>query len=514
MPLGFVHRHDSSLKADISELVVREIANSGVPVTVSDAEKLVERLHPRVVRLREASWKAHVLELGRQASAAGVEIAPEPLEPYPAKALFDAICDVSRMTPGSSKIRVEVLDEETKRRVVRPVSVSADNNRDKAVVNRISSELGERLGRHVVDAGRRVVSESVHNGSARFKNSGLPAHTGYARVLSGAESCAFCAMLASRGPVYSEDTVMTRRDGRRYHDGCDCIPVLVVEGKPWVGQAEQEALYKEWKKHTWVDGKPGPDQWGKWKGAVAAGEVDPRTYSPVVGNKDTVENVGKMVLGDRRDVVSLVSMEQSKARAYLHEHFTVSELTKEERLAVSLYTGAGHQVINRQAFELRDKLFEAAEQGPRAQRRKLKPVVEAVRGLDSVIGRAPRVRTPLQVVRRVRVEELVGSATGDGFRAGDQSTWRGKEFKAWGFLSTSTHGQDEFGDIELRLTLPKGTKGIYLGWDEKADRSTALSQYPQEEEYLLGRQVRYRIKRVRVRDGRKTVEAEVIGQDA
>lgn len=509
----YLWRNDQSLSIQVKKLVMKTVRKQGVPVSTGQVESMVDVLYPAVLRARENSWRAHMVDLRRQAVQYGVELKLEPVPDYPRHALYRAVADVCRLTPGSQNIRVEVLDEETKKKVIRPVMPSAANRIDDVVIDRIGSELGGRVSRHVLAAGREAVARVTHNGKARFKNSGLPAHTGYARVLSGRESCAFCAMLASRGPVYAEDTVMTRRDGRRYHDGCDCIPVLVVEGKPWVGQAEQKALYGEWKKHTWVDGKPGPDQWERWKKAVAAGKVDPRTYSPAVGNKNTVENVGKMVLGDRRDVVSLVSMEQSKARAYLHEHFTVSELTKEERLAVRLYTGAGHQVINRQAFELRDKLFEAAENGPRAQRRKLKPVVEAVRGLDSVIGRAPRVRTPLQVVRRVRVEELAGSATGEGFDPSVEETWRGQEFKAWGFLSTSTHGQDEFGDIELRLTLPKGTKGIYLGWDEKADRSTALSRYPQEEEYLLGRQVRYRIKRVRVRDGQRIVEAEVIGQD-
>ena len=510
----YLLHNDQSLSLQVKKRVMKTIQKQGVPVSTSQVESLVDALYPTVLRARENSWRAHMVDLHRQAVQRGVQLKPEPVPDYPRHALYKAIADVCRLTPGSQNIRVEVLDEETKKKVIRPVMPSKANRTDDAVIDRIGSELGGRVSRHVLAAGREAVARTTHNGRAKFRKTGRPAHVGYARVLSGRESCAFCAMLASRGPVYSEDTVIRRRDGERYHDDCDCTPVLVVEGRPWEGEQQAADLYALWKKHTWMDDKPGPDQWGRWKKAVAAGKVDPKAYSPFAGSRDTVENVGKMVLGDRRDVVSLVSMEQSKARAYLHEHFTVSELTKEERLAVRLYTGAGHQVINRQAFELRDKLFEAAENGPRAQRRKLKPVVEAVRVLDSVIGRAPRVRTPLQVVRRVRVEELVGSATGDGFRAGDQSTWRGKEFKAWGFLSTSTHGQDEFGDIELRLTLPKGTKGIYLGWDEKADRSTALSQYPQEEEYLLGRQVRYRIKRVRVRDGRKIVEAEVIGQDA
>lgn len=50
---------------------------------------------------------------------------------------------------------------------------------------------------------------------------------GWARVPSGAETCGFCYILASRGFVYeSEKTASSRlRDGHAYHDHCDCVAV-------------------------------------------------------------------------------------------------------------------------------------------------------------------------------------------------------------------------------------------------------------------------------------------------
>ena len=80
-------------------------------------------------------------------------------------------------------------------------------------------------------------------------------------------------------------------------------------------------------------------------------------------------------------------------------------------------------------------------------------------------------------------------------------------------MSTSTHADEGFGPIELRLTVPKGTKAIYVGWDRSQAKHTALSEYPFEEELILGRQVRYRIDRVENIHGTTTVFAEVIGQD-
>lgn len=83
-------------------------------------------------------------------------------------------------------------------------------------------------------------------GKARDSRSKQPVKMGYARVLSGSENCSFCAMLASRGPVYSEDTVTRRRDGRKYHDHCDCQGVLVFKGYSWEGEEQYRKLEAAW----------------------------------------------------------------------------------------------------------------------------------------------------------------------------------------------------------------------------------------------------------------------------
>lgn len=53
---------------------------------------------------------------------------------------------------------------------------------------------------------------------------------GWARVLVGEDNCAFCAMLASRGPVYKREIVVKSKDGRRYHRHCDQKMVAVITG--------------------------------------------------------------------------------------------------------------------------------------------------------------------------------------------------------------------------------------------------------------------------------------------
>jgi hypothetical protein len=68
-------------------------------------------------------------------------------------------------------------------------------------------QSAREAARFVLDGGRRTISEAVAADREAL---------GYSRVASGA-ACAFCAMLASRGPVYSEETVHFDT-----HKGCSC----------------------------------------------------------------------------------------------------------------------------------------------------------------------------------------------------------------------------------------------------------------------------------------------------
>lgn len=61
--------------------------------------------------------------------------------------------------------------------------------------------------RHAMNGGRDTIQGAVQND---------PAARGWARTASG-RACSFCALLASRGPVYSKDTVDFHA-----HDGCSC----------------------------------------------------------------------------------------------------------------------------------------------------------------------------------------------------------------------------------------------------------------------------------------------------
>lgn len=89
---------------------------------------------------------------------------------------------------------------------------------------------------------------------------------GWARALVGEDNCAFCVMLASRGPVFKRETVLRSKDGRRYHRHCDCKAVLVVKGKPWESEQEYKRLKDLWQRTneeepgTYVDGRNGEEK--------------------------------------------------------------------------------------------------------------------------------------------------------------------------------------------------------------------------------------------------------------
>lgn len=80
--------------------------------------------------------------------------------------------------------------------------------------------------RHTIDGGRETVRKSV----ARDRYA-----IGWARLTDG-KPCAFCALLASRGPAYKSEGTSKFRS----HDGCGCTAVPVFDASaPWPGRAEE-----------------------------------------------------------------------------------------------------------------------------------------------------------------------------------------------------------------------------------------------------------------------------------
>ena len=86
-------------------------------------------------------------------------------------------------------------------------------------------QMRERFDEIVAAETQRTYREMIANTSRTQRKA-------WRRVTHGTP-CAFCAMLASRGPVYTETTALTNaHDGLRYHKGCKCT------AEPWYGRWE------------------------------------------------------------------------------------------------------------------------------------------------------------------------------------------------------------------------------------------------------------------------------------
>lgn len=92
-----------------------------------------------------------------------------------------------------------------------------------------------------LEGGRSVMSKSIDADERA---------TGWARVTDN-DPCYWCAMLASRGPVYKSAKTAgdPRQGGDRYHDACACQawPAFSLD-EPFIGIAEK--LYDDWLRET------------------------------------------------------------------------------------------------------------------------------------------------------------------------------------------------------------------------------------------------------------------------
>lgn len=123
---------------------------------------------------------------------------------------------------------------------------------------------------------------------------------GWARVQGGEDSCAFCAMLISRGPVYVRDprnagldvddealAVRFYNQGlatgegipeelmTKWHPNCDCKVVPVFDYMRWPGRSEYLALSELWGDVTgpYLGGKKGGDKLKAFRRYLETGSV-------------------------------------------------------------------------------------------------------------------------------------------------------------------------------------------------------------------------------------------------
>lgn len=155
------------------------------------------------------------------------------------------------------------------------------------------AQTGLRAIKEIENAGRKELIKAV-----RDENEAYPsARIGWARVATGRETCAFCLMLVSRGPVFEDakdaglndeekalellesgaDKATLRDLMTRWHPGCDCIAVPVRDINSWEGRDAWKEAEDIWYRTT--KSFHGVDKLNAFRRAIERGNVNPQDFA-------------------------------------------------------------------------------------------------------------------------------------------------------------------------------------------------------------------------------------------
>lgn len=142
------------------------------------------------------------------------------------------------------------------------------------------SDAASRLKDEEV-GGRPLQVVKTPQEQAQGQQGGVENIRGWARVATGKETCAWCLMLVSRGPVYRSaenagldldelnalNLIAAGEDVsgamQQWHDGCDCKVIPVFKQTAWVGEQAQkraEELWNEATEYAIADEESNPDR--------------------------------------------------------------------------------------------------------------------------------------------------------------------------------------------------------------------------------------------------------------
>ncbi|WP_052077527.1 VG15 protein [Rhodococcoides fascians] len=340
-----------------------------------------------------------------------------------------------------------------------------------------------------------------------------------------AGACAFCRMLSTRNEVYASRASATRvvgrkggargnqRLGKRFHDHCRCTATEVRPGMVYTPPSYAQAWEKQYTEAV--------------QATSTGGAIDLRA---VMAKMDEIESGGKVARSstvaakravDMRawlaaesqynDAVSEWLAAEQKYRTTAPPRVLTESQGRDlgrrtwrdyadgvavaDREAVRAYTGNGYEDINEYLRGLTSTVSDSN--------------ASAITRLDRVMDAAPRVPENLRASRAVGAD--VFSLT----EASDPRMLVGRKFRDGGFMSTAMQSDIRSvnrGEVELRLDVPAGTRGLYVSsHDRDDDRSLAVFG-PSENELLLGRGVEYEITGAVVDGGRTILTGRVIGQ--
>ena len=204
-----------------------------VPVTPPQINEFAIQLYRPVLTARDRSYIAGRAYINSERLPSGIVIPRQ--QAYPFEALENTLTEVAE----DLRVADEPITEKNRRQ---PLMIEAARKTVDGTLMRVAQEPARDT---VAEIGEDEDFEAI----------------GWARMLVGAYSCSFCAMLASRGPVYTSQEAAIGRGGNpldAYHKPyidkrgalvggvCDCIAVLVTSYGSWEGRESWEALEDLW----------------------------------------------------------------------------------------------------------------------------------------------------------------------------------------------------------------------------------------------------------------------------
>ncbi|WP_237242538.1 hypothetical protein [Rothia nasimurium] len=261
---------------------------------------------------RQAAELANQLMAEEAAKVGGQALIP-PVEGYADQAVHEVLTQ-SRSVDQVSRSLERHVRTAARRQVVRavptPVVPSASETNPSADEFEVEED-GNFIGEEGGGFETRPASKEEARRPAVYP-------VGWARVLTGKDNCAFCIVLASRGPVYSSrhhaSSTSSKRwdkEGRQwansYHDNCDCLVAPVYNSEDWLGKEAFEELQKFYKEVT--------------KGTVASGKTVKEGNESLQAVNKAIYQLKKdgkdLPLPALREHQEMASIEFEKGRRYL-----------------------------------------------------------------------------------------------------------------------------------------------------------------------------------------------------
>lgn len=216
------YKHVDKVLADV---VADVLGARGVPTGLDEATTLADSLYPTMLDAR-----ARLSSVERAAlvdNFSGV-IVPDN-DGYSMVSLRKLTYRASGLGESAPLAEITSFDEKTQTMAAKRVAPYAMPD-DEEVIEIFRDRMVAAMGRHARGASRDLVLATARTN-----------RMAWARELAGAENCGFCAMLASRGAVYSKNTVRFQA-----HNHCDCTATLVKNPESWAGKEQAIGLREMW----------------------------------------------------------------------------------------------------------------------------------------------------------------------------------------------------------------------------------------------------------------------------